>query len=371
MKKLSIILLALAFALSFAVPAFAIHIGSEGTSAGALGISGKYQFDGEIDDDDAGKDEYYDDDLELVMRYMTGPVTAVIDWEISDRNPLQSHTNDITLIDNYWIEWAATDALTFKAGEYALGFGRKLVLYNEGGSGWTISYALDALDVSLSSGKDVDTTDVNGDDADATDNMILVKVKEAGPFSKLDIVYMMSQVEEGVLPADQDDNYTGVDLAIPLGPVDLAVEFGSLGGDVAEGSIFVVEVGLDELVGFGLNVNMIQSSDDFDPSPFNGGDDYTPLSVLMDEVNEPQVDITAIWVELGYDVNDQLSLSAAATVSAENDAGDAYGSEVDVGMAYQINDNVVYKASYASWSEDDFPGNGDRSELWHRIQFTF
>jgi len=77
MKKLSIILLALAFALAFTVPAMAIHIGSEGTSPATLGISGTYQFDGQIDDTDNGKDEYFDDDLELVMKYVTGDVTAV------------------------------------------------------------------------------------------------------------------------------------------------------------------------------------------------------------------------------------------------------------------------------------------------------
>jgi hypothetical protein len=366
MKKLSIILLALAFALVMTVPALAIHIGSEGTSEGSLGITGKYQFDGQIDDDDNGTKAYYDDDLEVVMRFMTGDIKATIDWEISDRNPLAGHSNDITLIDNYFIEWQATDALKFKAGEYALGFGRKLVLYNEGGSGLTISYALDTVNVALSHHKSSERTDASGDDADSTDNMITVNVMEAGPFTKLNFVYLMSEVESSTVPlvAESSDNYTGVDLALGLGPVGLGFEYGSLGGDVAEGTIMVADIDLADLVGFDLGVHYLVGSDDLDASPFDGGDDYTPLGVFLDQNASDQADVTALWLTVGYAVNDQLSLSGAALVQAEND-------EYNAGLAYKIADNVLYKASYASFSEGDVAYSGDRTETFHRIQFTF
>ena len=87
MKKLSIILLALAFALVMTVPALAIHIGSEGTSDGSLGITGTYQFDGQVDDDDNGKNEYWDDDLEVgvalgndAVQRLCEEVAMVVTW---------------------------------------------------------------------------------------------------------------------------------------------------------------------------------------------------------------------------------------------------------------------------------------------------
>jgi hypothetical protein len=370
MKKLSIILLALAFALVMAVPAMAIHIGDDQTAEGGLGITGTYKIDGEARDVDGVTDEFYDDDFEVVLKFSTGPVTATIDLEISDDGSYDAKniTRSADIVDNYYLTYQAMDSLQFKFGEYSCGFAR--VISTDGACGHNVQgmYSLDAADITLILSKLVEGSDSGGDDGD-TDSMVLkVDLKAAGPFDTLALYY--NNITSELNTPDAEVSYTGVDVALPLGPVAFAMEYGALGGD-GEGNFMVFEIGLGDLVGFDVGINYFQSSDDY-TAAFSGND-WAPMNIYGDNINEMLYDTSAIWVTFGYGVNDKLSLSAAALVQAENDAGDAYGSEFDVGMKYKLADNVTYQASYASYAEGDAvdPEDVDYTELFHRLTLKF
>ena len=378
MKKLSIILLALAFALVMTVPALAVHVGDDGTAEGGLRITGTYKGDGESRDVDGVKDEFYDDDMEVVLKFSTGDVTATIDLEISDDGTYdgKNRSGVDNLIDNYYVTWQAMDALMLKMGEYSCAFGRAIGTDGACAHNIQATYMLDAADIGLILAKVEEGQD--GDDDGDIDSMVLkVDVKEAGPFDTLNLYY--NNITDETAAAGPEFSYTGIDVALPLGPVGFAMEYGAHGGD-ADGNFMVFEIGLGDLVGFDLNVNYFMSSDDY-LAAFSGND-WAPLLIFGDNINEFWYDVTAIWADASYDVNDKLSIWAAVLASAENDAGDGYGSEFDVGLNYKLADNVTYGASYGSYSEGDgvlvSDGEGgtnledtDYTELWHRITLKF
>jgi hypothetical protein len=379
MKKLSIILLALALALVMSVPAMAIHIGEDDSPEGSLGISGKYQFDGEARDVDGTKSDFYDDDFDLTLVMIKGPVKGYVNLEIADSNPWEGTDNSEVgpsppnngnnrsqIVDNYYVEWSAMDNLKVKIGEYGLSFGRNIGTDSAGARNIQLTYMLDAVDISAAMMRENDGTNDGAEDDDDDTLYIMLSAKEAGPFTTLDVVnYNQTNDATG----GSEDSYTGVDLALPIGPVGLGFEYGANGGDL-DGDFMLVEIGLEELVGFDVNVNYFASSDDY--SAYDGND-FAPAMILGDQVNGDLEDITVIWVDASYKVNDNLTVSGQAVVSAEDDAGDAYGNEFDVGLKYQIADNVTYKAAYGTYSEGDFGSGGDvdRTELFHRLEFTF
>ncbi|MDT8365671.1 MAG: hypothetical protein RRA15_04160, partial [bacterium] len=91
MKKLSIILLALALALVFTVPAMAIHIGDDRDAAGSLGINGKYVLDGEKVDYDGDEAAWYDNDVDVNFTWNMGDVTVRWRAELDDTEGLQGN----------------------------------------------------------------------------------------------------------------------------------------------------------------------------------------------------------------------------------------------------------------------------------------
>ncbi len=93
MKKLSIVLLALVIGVFFAVPAMAIHVGDDASPEGSLGISGKFQFDGESRDVDGVTDDFFDDDLDLGITLIKGDAKMFVGIEIADTNPATNSAN--------------------------------------------------------------------------------------------------------------------------------------------------------------------------------------------------------------------------------------------------------------------------------------
>ena len=85
MKKFSIVLLTVALALVFAVPAMAIHIGDiRDADEGALGINGKYTLDGEKTDYDGAENAWYDNDVDVNFTWNLGDVTVRWRAELND-----------------------------------------------------------------------------------------------------------------------------------------------------------------------------------------------------------------------------------------------------------------------------------------------
>lgn len=369
MKKLSIILLALALALVFTVPAMAIHVGDADSPEGELGITGRYQFDGEAWDVDGDKIDLFDDDMDISIVLQKGPVKAFLGLEPADTNPAEGNANK-NIVDNYYVEWTAMDNLKVKIGEYGMGFAREIGTTDLGERNIQVTYMMDALDISAALLKADDGANnapfpdpVNEDDDDTI--VIMLSAKEAGPFEKLDVIAISEQND---ISADEN-SYTGVDLALPLGPVAFAMEYGANGGDL-EGNFMLFEIGLEDLVGFDLGVNYFMSSDDY--AGAYDGNDWSPAMILGDQINEELADISVIYLTAGYGVNDKLNINGTAVVAAENDAGDDYGTEIDVGLKYQLADNVSYKLAYGTYSEGDAGvGSVDRTEIFWRLEFLF
>jgi hypothetical protein len=357
MKKLSIILLALAFAVSFAGSAMAVHVGDEGTTEGAVGLSGSYTLDAEDNTSNSGvQGQQYDDDLEVVLTINQSAVTAVIDLEISDDGTFDgsgaSRPGDV--VDNYYVKWDYNDALSFKIGEYGLSFGKKVAVYADPAAHHIgVMYGLDAVDLGLYIGKVAE----NGTDPDEdTDAMTLTaNFKGIDLFSKLNFV-IINQTDE---VNDVKTNYTGAEAALMAGPVALGIEYGAYGGD-AEGSFYILDLGLDELVGFDLNVEYFSSNEDFSDQGFSAsGGDYYPLFVYEWKGGDNNFNETSLIILNGsYAVNDMVTLKAAVLASGSF-AGESIGNEFDAHAVFALADNVTGTLSYGTWTpSDDYVGVG-------------
>ena len=376
MKKLSIILFALALGLVMTVPAMAIHVGDPDSPEGELGITGRYQFDGETRDIDGETQAFFDDDLDVAFKWGMGDVVAYVSLEMSDRTfagsnggSADSSANKVPAVDNYYIQWQAMDALSVKIGEYGMSFGRNIATDGAGASNIQLTYSLDALDISGALTKNVEDGTV-GDDDDNDEIILRLTAKEAGPFTKLSVI-SYTQMNDATTT---ENSYMGVDLALPIGPVDLAFEYGGNGGDL-EGNFMLLYVGLPDLGKIGINLAFFQSSDDY--LAIYDGNDWSPVIIYGDNVNGEMLDTSAMWVEFTYDINDKLRVGAQVLGMAENDAGDAWGTEIDLGLNYKIADNISYKLAYGTYSQGDATaaqltaGDVDRTELFNRLEFLF
>jgi hypothetical protein len=373
MKRLSIILMALALALAFTVPAMALHIGDAESPEGDLTFSGRFQFDGESRDVDGTTSDFFDDDFDFSMAFVKGDVKFFIGLEIADTNPYEGDSHKDTPVDNYYVEWNPYDNFKLKIGEYGCDFG--YLISTDGACRRNIqaTYMVDGISISGILAKRDDYSDggpAGTEPEDELDEIVLLAdFEELGPVN-LSLGYFSVSDDD---PAGAEFTFTGVHAGFDAGPVGISLEYGANGGD-NDGNYIMGMVGLGDLVGFDLNLNYYTSSDDYLVA--YEGNDFAPMLIFGDQINEELLDVTALWVDAGYDVQDNLSLWAAFLVSAENDAGDEYGTEIDVGLAWDLRDNVVYKAAYGTYSEGDGVATPDdpdvdTTEIWWRLQFTF
>jgi hypothetical protein len=376
MKKLYIVLLALAVGVFFASTAMAFHEGSEGTAEGALGVTGSYTFDAEsTDGNDGSERKAYDDDMEIVLRLNKGTVTGVVDLEINDGN-FEGAANNFG-VDNYWIEWAAMDDLTVKIGEYSNSFGRAVLIYADPPAreiGFKYS-GFDAAALGLYIGKV--TEGVTTVETDDVDTITLTANFTVEALSKLNFIYITGD-------ADGDKaTYIGADVGLTAGPVALGFEYGAVTADtfaVDGGNFMVAEVGLDELLGFDLNINYFSSNEDFNIDGFGWGHrDFYPYKIVAwtdaassdgrdpDKLNE----MTLIGLSASYGLNDKATLSGKLLASGTaND--DALGTEIDVRLTYKFDDNVTGYFDVATLSPDsEFYGTNDDSVTDMRARFSF
>jgi hypothetical protein len=345
MKKFYIIMLALVVGAAMAVPAM----------AGDFSIKGQYVFDGEDRDIAGAESAFYDDDLDLDLDVVMGDVGFHWDLELSDDESFDGIGQANALYDNYFVTYQATDALSVKIGEYAIGFNGSRAADGLGNRNIGIGYALDAADIFLLISKEVEGGE---DDNDAMG--VTVAVKEAGPLTKLNFLFANTTNE--VTAASDDSSIIAVGAALPAGPVSLDLEFASASSDIAgnDGTYMMVVIGLDELVGFDLDLTYYAADDEWNAI---FGEDWDPMKIFVDIT-----DMTFIKLNASYAYNDDLKLAAAALVSAEDDAGNDAGTEFDVSGTYTLADNATYAAGYASYSPDTGDGS---TKLWHRLTLKF
>ena len=359
MKKLSIIMLALAFAIVSAGAAF----------AGDVSMTGKYVFDGEDRSDNTGAEgAWYDDDLDITLKITEGNVTAGLALEISDDETFDggdinnSTGGGTSFVNDYYVMYQAMDNLSLKFGQYGYTFGNAIGAYAYGGHNVQANYGLDAADISLILSK------IEEDGEDDDDSMILtVNVKEAGPFTKLGFAYIS---ETNDASGDDEEGFIGLEAALPIGPVAFSLEYGSFSSDGAGdgGNYMLFGFGLDELVGFDLDLLVFNSNEDLDASMF--GNDYDAMKILTGDIAE------TTWAALAasYAYNDNLTLAGKALVyGVAGPDDDTIGMEFDLSGTYALADNASYAAGYASWAPGDIAGADDDTytKLWHRLTFTF
>jgi hypothetical protein len=383
MKKLSIVLLALVVGVFFASTALAFHEGDEGTAEGALGVTGKYTLDAESAvDNDGAEGAWFDDDLELVLRINQGTVTATIDFEISDDEWFDTNVawRPLDLIDNYYVEWQAQDNLKVKIGEYGISFGHKVLIYADP---WAhqvgLTYGLDAVDLGFYLGK---IWEGGYDDAVVEDDIdsltLTASVKNVDFFSKLEFIYLQATYEE--FWGDFTDTYLGFNSAFDVGPVGVALEYGTIGSDFAAidgGNFILADFDLDEITGYGLKIHFFQSNEEFfDTALGFGGGDYYPYMLYTFRAGDGGTlnDLMLIGVSGSHALNDKTTLIAKALVSGEwgpND--DSVGTELDFHAKYKFDDNVTGTFTVATWTPGDGFGAADdtATDLRARFVFTF
>jgi len=364
MKKLSIILLALVIAAPLmAVPAI----------AGDISADGSYMLRGRADSN-SEDNSYFQHELDLNINVQSGDVQFHWDIELADTdifdgtgltfdNRFAGGDAPKGIWDGFYVKWAATDAMAFKAGIYGVSDNNSL-MFDSAGNGdgiMGITYALDMVDFGAYLSKQEDNPE------DDITEMLFTTSAEIGP-AGVSLVYG-SRVDD--VNDDSNSQALYLDGGIAVGPVGINVAYGSESGDLAGdgGNIILANFDLSDLVGFSLGLDMINTNKKWvEGEAF--GNDYGYAELLDGDAVE---DTMIFGITAGYTVNDQLSLSALAIVS--NDAGDNGDgpTEVDVALEYDFADNVTYQAGYASVSGGD-PGTeieDDVTRLWHRIDFDF
>ena len=367
MKKLSVILLALAIA-AFAVPAI----------AGEVSMDGEYGLGGyaESNGSDVNRFEHW---LDLNIEVTSGDVTFHWDVELADTDVFDDHGSlglpsgpgyiggdaPRGVWDNFWVKWQATDALAFKGGIYGVSDNLALVfdsaMYADGTMG--LEYALDAFDLGAYLSKQTD-----GDEDDDTE-MLFTAAGELGP-AAMSLVYGQRTADAGLGGDEGSVIYFDADFGI--GPVGVMFAYGSVSNDDDPGqdggTIMVVDVGMEDLVGFDLTATIINTNEDWGGSHF--GNDYGYAKILdFDDAADAMV----VGLAAGYDVNDNLSIGALmVAMNDEGDAGDG-PTEIDVEMGYGFADNVSYAAGYAMVSAGDTGSSFDEdaTKLWHEIVIEF
>ncbi len=394
MKKFSVIFLAVAFAMSLAVPAMAVHFGSLGTGPTpavdeGFSISGSYTLDAEnYNDRDGTNTQWYDDDMEVVLKVNKGDVTAVVDLEVTDDESFDGGAiRPSDIVDNYYVmlDNFVTDGLGLKIGEYSVSFARKVVFYAEGNHIIGLTYGLDQIDLGLYIAKQDEQKADPETDHDLT--IITGKVKGVDFFKKLDFIFASAQDDSTT--TNDDYGYVGVNAAFQVGPVPLAIEYGNISDDAGTGALgddggnfYVVEAGLDDLVGFDLNFSYFKGNEDLGEVTF-GGNDYYPLMIygFRSGDNGDFKDNSLIMVDGSYKYSDDLTLKAKVLVKGtEGTAGDGTGSgdnvgtEIDLHGIVKLASNASATLTYASWSPGDAYASGvddTATDMRARLKFTF
>ncbi|MCJ7500247.1 hypothetical protein MUP29_08320 [bacterium] len=386
MKKLSIILLVLAFAASFVSVAL----------AGDMSVRGYFTLDGEkVDGMDRGQipggknfnkdtsEAWFDNEVKLYFTFTEGDVTAHWRMEVSDTEGLSSATGTGgNIVDDYWVKWQINDSFAFKTGEYFHGWGLDIANDVFGGYNLELMWGNDTMDVSAAIMKkaEADTTTGAGSYEDADTDIISLDVdfKSVGPFTKLAAHYAMGDDEV----TDESATLMGLEWGVPIGPVSWMGEYGAFGGDF-DGDYIYTELGFDDLVGLGLTLGYFSSSEDLADQY---EEDWQPFQILLDDVsaasatvgNTNNANATIIFVGGNHNFTDKLNvgLKYATADFTKTPAGldDAVGTEIDVTASYKLADNITYKAAVGSFSPGDgLAGVVDDSltKIWNRITFTF
>ena len=384
MKKLSIVMLALVVGVFFAGTALAFHEGTEGTAEGSLGITGSYSVDAESNDDNAGgTSTWYDDDMEIVIKLNKNNVTGVIDLEVTDDETFDgSNVSTPNIVNGYWVQWAAMDNLNVKIGEYAPSFGHKVLIYADPQAHHIgLTYGLDSVDLGFYLGKVDEGATIDDEIAeDDIDSMTLTaNVKGVDFFSKLNFIYVSIQSGDDSTMTGDAASYLGFDSGFSAGPVSVAFEYGSVASDldaIDGGNFMLADFGLDELVGFDLNIHYFASNEEFSDSALGMGvGDYYPYRIIgWRDAGGPAdglTDVTLIGISGSYAINDKATFTAKALVSGEQ-ADNALGTEVDLGVNYKFADNVSARFDYNMASPDsEAYGANDDSATDMRARFTF
>ncbi|UCF31365.1 MAG: hypothetical protein JSV26_02805 [bacterium] len=388
MKRFSILLLALAFAVAIAAPAMAVHEGSLDTGPPPADMEegwamyGDYTLDAEdyTHRTDA-QTQWYDDEFQFVIMVDRGPVTATVDLEVSDDENFEgsgkARTGD--LVDNYFVVYdagARVEGLSFKVGEFGNSFHSKAIFYSEGGHQIGAIYSADFGKVGLYLGKKDETKS----DPDADDDLITFTLdiaKSIDFFKSLDFIYA-SGSNEVTAGSEYDYSFFGGYAAFDIGPVPITLEMGSVSDDRDPdtvggndgGQYFYMTAGFDEFVGFDLNLEYYNANEDHGTMTF-GDDDFFPLMIygFRSGDNEALADVDLIMVSASYAVSDFLTLKGKVLVAGDegnavvNDddgfadytnTNDSVGTEIDVHAIMKWAGNVTSTLTYATWS----PGDG-------------
>ena len=171
--------------------------------------------------------------------------------------------------------------------------------YSQGHQQIGATYTLDAVTLGLYVAK----IQENGDD-DINQYALTANFKDVGTFTKLNFIYGSYA---DAITTGNDNSFMGLEFAVPAGPVALSGEYGADGGDTADGSYYLLSIGLSDLLNMdklGLSFNYFNAGKDY-TSTFATGD-YDPLGIYGAKVNNMVQDVTLYWFSGTYAYSDKL-----------------------------------------------------------------
>jgi hypothetical protein len=367
MKKLSILLLALAIA-AFAVPAM----------AGDVAMDGEYTWGGESWTMDSGDYGTFYDELDLNIEVSMGDVLFHWDVEIvddpnwdrsADEGGLGEDVNSPDkekLVDTMWVKWMVNDALSVKVGDMGLGWGNDIVMdaAMDGTGSVNVVYTLDVAELGFWLSRDTEGGE---------DDITTMGVTAEGTIGPADLGVVVLQTTDDI---NNDSNYglVGAYGNFVAGPVAVSLELGSVSADDNVdgdgGQVILAEFALDDLVGFGLNIGVVSTNEDYEGT--NYSDDFDRAKIYDAE----ETDQMMVYVGAEYGVNDQLSVGANLIAMNDIDGNDG-PTEIDVYAGYSFADNVSVEVGYGTLAANDGDGvvgydfNEDMDIMWYEFVFDF
>jgi hypothetical protein len=281
--------------------------------------------------------------------------------------------------------------MVIDAGLMKRNWGNKLLIWDAARDTFQITTNLGDTQLGLYTDKVEETgaSVVGGKNLDDRDNYgIFVNYSAGDLMAGLHVIYE----DDNVSVVEQDGTEVSVYLNTSVGAISIVSEIAYKGGDLNkdaagnEGKAGFIYAATD--VG-AINLNIFGSvlSDGYvadthlTPTVFFGTDnptaiadiqaasDSTTWAIVIGAATDISSDLS-VSAKLGY--FDLENLGSELTGGAAVDTGNESAVELDLGLAYKLADNAVYKVDFGYLSPDDIGVNDDAAlALAHKIEVSF
>ena len=405
MKKFLVLALALTFVLSMSIFAFADDGGQDSIRSMAAGsnvliggdarVRGTWKSNYNMNDDEDADVRNWDQRVRLKLDANVGSGIEVR-TRFSTDNQQWDGTNQTNsnLATDYAYLHIPVQGIVIDAGRLKRSWGNKLLIWDQSRDSFQITTNLGDTQLGLYTDKvDDSSVDANGDEDANAGGENLEDHDNYGIFAN----YSAGNLTAGLHIIREEDNTGNTDangteasayLNTSVGAISIAAEIAYKGGDINEienedptaGFIYAAtDIGAINVNGFvAMLKNGFVADNHLTPTVFFGTDNPTAIADVQAASDSTTM---AIVIGAGTDLSSDLSVSAKIgyfdleNLGAElggTDTGHEDVTEIDLGLAYKLADNAVYKVDFGYMMPDKITTKDDAAmALAHKVEVSF